>query len=119
MKLLADMHCVIHKKGDPLLSEEEIMDLYSQIPQWGLGEDRSAPQLLRRYKFSNFLQALEFTNKIGLISEEENHHPNITTEWGAVTVRWWTHTIRGLHKNDFIMAAKTDRLYANMQVANQ
>ena len=63
------------------------------------------------YKFKNFVQALEFTNKVGAIAEEENHHPLIIKEWGRVTLQFWTHKIGGLHKNDFIMAAKTDELY--------
>jgi 4a-hydroxytetrahydrobiopterin dehydratase len=54
---------------------------------------------------------LEFTNKIGSIAEVENHHPLIITEWGKVTLDWWTHKIGGLHKNDFIMAARSDELY--------
>jgi 4a-hydroxytetrahydrobiopterin dehydratase len=67
-------------------------------------------RLEKAFKFKNFLHALEFTNKIGTIAEEENHHPLIITEWGRVTLQWWTHKIGGLHKNDFIMAAKTDEL---------
>jgi 4a-hydroxytetrahydrobiopterin dehydratase len=63
------------------------------------------------FNFKNFLQALKFTNKIGAIAEEEGHHPRIITEYGRVTVDWWTHMIGGLHKNDFIMAAKTDEIY--------
>ena len=69
-------------------------------------------QLQRQYKFKSFKSALEFTNKLGAIAELEDHHPAILTEWGSVTVTWWTHTINGLHHNDFIMAAKTDHLIA-------
>jgi 4a-hydroxytetrahydrobiopterin dehydratase len=68
-------------------------------------------RLERTFKFKNFAQALEFTNKVGAIAEEEDHHPRIVTEWGKVTLQWWTHVIGGLHKNDFIMAAKSDELY--------
>jgi 4a-hydroxytetrahydrobiopterin dehydratase len=67
------------------------------------------------FNFKNFLQALKFTNKIGAIAEEEGHHPRIITEYGRVTVDWWTHRIGGLHKNDFIMAAKTDGLFEPVQ----
>ena len=62
------------------------------------------------YPFPDFAQALAFTQKVGELAEEERHHPALLTEWGRVTVAWWTHKIRGLHRNDFIMAAKTDRL---------
>ena len=67
-------------------------------------------RLERVFKFKNFAQALEFTNKIGAIAEQEDHHPLIITEYGRVTVDWWTHVIKGLHKDDFIMAVKFDRL---------
>lgn len=69
-------------------------------------------RLERVFKFRNFVQALEFANKIGALAEEENHHPLLVVEWGRVTVNWWTHKIGGLHKNDFIMAAKADELAA-------
>ena len=62
----------------------------------------------------DFAEALEFTNDVGAIAEEEGHHPAILTEWGRVTVTWWTHKIRGLHRNDFIMAAKTDQIYEDV-----
>ena len=68
-------------------------------------------RLEKVFKFEDFIQALEFTNKIAVSAEQENHHPLIITEYGRVTVDWWTHKIGGLHKNDFIMAAKTDELY--------
>ena len=61
-------------------------------------------------RFKNFEQALQFTNKLGTVAEQQNHHPAILTEWGKVTVSWWTHKIGGLHKNDFIMAARTDAI---------
>jgi 4a-hydroxytetrahydrobiopterin dehydratase len=57
---------------------------------------------------------LDFTIRIGELAEQEDHHPVITTEWGRVTVTWWTHAIRGLHRNDFIMAAKSDQAYQEM-----
>jgi len=68
-------------------------------------------RLEKVFKLKNFVQALEFTNKIGAAAEEENHHPLIITEWGKVTVQWWTYVVKGLHKNDFIMTAKTDEVY--------
>jgi 4a-hydroxytetrahydrobiopterin dehydratase len=69
------------------------------------------PRLERVFKFKNFAQALAFTNQVGALAEAEDHHPAILTEWGKVTVSWWTHKIKGLHQNDFIMAARTDGLY--------
>ncbi|MEP0825876.1 MAG: 4a-hydroxytetrahydrobiopterin dehydratase, partial [Nitrososphaera sp.] len=64
----------------------------------------------KSFAFKDFAEALAFTNRVGAIAEQEGHHPDILTEWGKVTVSWWTHKIKGLHKNDFIMAAKTDAL---------
>lgn len=69
-------------------------------------------RLERQFRFANFANALEFTIRVGAIAEAEDHHPAILTEWGRVTVGWWTHVVGGLHRNDFIMAAQTDRLYA-------
>jgi 4a-hydroxytetrahydrobiopterin dehydratase len=59
----------------------------------------------------DFIKAMDFTNRAAQLANEEDHHPAILTEWGKVTVTWWTHKIKGLHQNDFIMAAKTDQLY--------
>jgi 4a-hydroxytetrahydrobiopterin dehydratase len=66
--------------------------------------------LEREFKFKNFKQALAFANQVAELAEAEFHHPAILLEWGKVTVTWWTHAIKGLHKNDFICAAKTDAL---------
>jgi 4a-hydroxytetrahydrobiopterin dehydratase len=66
--------------------------------------------LVRTFRFPNFREALAFTDRVGALAEAEGHHPALLTEWGTVTVFWWTHKIHGLHRNDFIMAAKTDAL---------
>jgi len=84
------------------------------VPDWQLLERNGIPQLERVYKFKNFVEALAFTNRVGELAEQEGHHPAILTEWGRVTVTWWTHKIKGLHRNDFIMAAKADQLYASV-----
>jgi 4a-hydroxytetrahydrobiopterin dehydratase len=102
--------CVSCKVGEPTLKDAEIEDLLPQINGWQVKEVNGEKRLDKVFKFKNFAQALEFTNKIGAIAEEEDHHPLIITEYGRVTVDWWTHKIGGLHKNDFIMAAKTDQL---------
>jgi 4a-hydroxytetrahydrobiopterin dehydratase len=81
-----------------------------QVHGWQVREVDGMKRLEKVFKFKNFAQALEFTNKVAAIAEEENHHPLIVTEWGRVTLQWWTHKIGGLHKNDFIMAAKSDEL---------
>ena len=102
--------CSLQGRGTHL-TDAEIEDLLLHVHGWGVKEVNGMKRLEKVFKFKNFVQALEFTNKIGAIAEQENHHPLIITEYGRVTVDWWTHKIRGLHKNDFIMAAKTDELY--------
>ena len=66
--------------------------------------------LEKEYKFKNFVQALEFVNKVGRLAESQGHHPDIYLSWGKVKLTIWTHKIKGLHKNDFILAAKIDEL---------
>jgi 4a-hydroxytetrahydrobiopterin dehydratase len=111
MKELKELKCVACRGDEPPATEEEIAEYREQVPDWDLVEKDGVKRLKRVFKFDNFAQALEFTNQVGEIAEEEGHHPSLLTEWGKVTVTWWTHKIKGLHRNDFIMAAKTDELY--------
>jgi 4a-hydroxytetrahydrobiopterin dehydratase len=108
---LAQMEFAPVREEDAPLTEEEIKELRPQTPDWKLVERDSAKQLEREFKFKNFAQALKFTNQVGELAEEKDHHPSLLTEWGAVTVTWWTHKVNGLHRNDFVMAANTDELY--------
>ncbi len=108
---LAKMKCVAPHKGDPTLSESQIYQYIPQVPEWKVKEVNGEKRLERAFKFKDFAEALAFTNKVGAIAEQEDHHPLIATEYGRVTVDWWTHSIGGLHQNDFIMAARTDELY--------
>jgi 4a-hydroxytetrahydrobiopterin dehydratase len=82
------------------------------VPDWELVEREGVKRLERTFKFKDFAQALAFTNRVGELAEQQDHHPVIVTEWGKVKVTWWTHKIRGLHQNDFIMAAKTQEAYS-------
>jgi 4a-hydroxytetrahydrobiopterin dehydratase len=106
------MKCVACRKGEPTVTDAEIAEYHPQVPDWQLLERDGVRQLERVFKFRNFVEALAFTNRVGNLAEEEGHHPALLTEWGKVTVTWWTHKIDGLHRNDFIMAAKSDQLYA-------
>ncbi|MCG7531967.1 4a-hydroxytetrahydrobiopterin dehydratase [Psychrobium sp. MM17-31] len=110
---LSESNCEACRADAPKVSDEELAQLIKMIPDWTPIVVDDIMQLERVYKFKNFKDALAFTNKLGAISEEEGHHPGILTEWGKVTVTWWSHSIKGLHKNDFIMAAKTDELLAD------
>lgn len=109
---LKAMKCVPCRGGEPTLTGEEIAELKPEVPEWQVVAQDGVDQLVRTYEFKNFAQALAFTNQVGELAEAEDHHPQLVTEWGKVTVRWWTHKIGGLHKNDFIMAAKTDDVFA-------
>ena len=111
MAALAQMKCVACRADSPLMTEADIREVLPQIPEWHLIEREGIKQLERVFKFKNFQQALDFTDQVGAAAEEEAHHPALLTEWGKVTVTWWTHKIKGLHRNDFIMAAKTDRVF--------
>jgi 4a-hydroxytetrahydrobiopterin dehydratase len=115
MTNLHQMKCVACRAGEPTVTDSEIYMLHPQISEWQVKEVEGINRLERVFKFKNFAQALEFTNKIGAIAEKEGHHPLIITEYGRATVDWWTHKIGGLHKNDFIMAAKTNELFESVQ----
>ncbi|MFM4703640.1 4a-hydroxytetrahydrobiopterin dehydratase [Aeromonas bivalvium] len=110
MSQLANQHCEACRADAPRVSEEELAQLMHSLPDWQPVSEQGALQLRREFTFRNFKEALAFTNRVGELAEAEFHHPGILTEWGKVTVSWWTHKIHGLHRNDFIMAARTDAL---------
>jgi 4a-hydroxytetrahydrobiopterin dehydratase len=110
MSQLDEMHCVACRGGEPPLSDAQIAELLPQLQEWQIRDVEGVKRLERIYKFRDFSAAMAFTSRVGAAADAEDHHPLIVTEWGRVTVQWWTHKIRGLHQNDFIMAAKTDRL---------
>jgi 4a-hydroxytetrahydrobiopterin dehydratase len=110
MEALTQQKCVACNKDAPRVTDEEVAELHPQIPGWDILEVDGVKRLERAFTFDDFREALDFTREVGEIAEEEGHHPALLTEWGRTTVTWWTHKIRGLHRNDFIMAAKTDQL---------
>jgi 4a-hydroxytetrahydrobiopterin dehydratase len=107
------MKCSACRGDEPPLADERIEEILAQVPEWELVERDGIKRLERTFKFRNFAQALAFTDRVGEIAEEEGHHPVIELTWGRATVTWYTHKIKGLHQNDFIMAAKTDELYVS------
>jgi 4a-hydroxytetrahydrobiopterin dehydratase len=112
MSTLHESKCIACRGDSPQVTPEEIAELKKEILDWQIVERDGVPQLERTFRWKNFVEALAFTNRVGALAESEGHHPAILTQWGSVTVTWWTHKIRGLHRNDFIMAAKSDRLVA-------
>lgn len=111
MAQLTQEKCVACRAGAPHVTDQEITELHPQVPEWRLITEEGIRKLERVFRCANFVKALSFTQAVGALAEAEGHHPRLVTEWGRVTVTWWTHKIRALHRNDFIMAAKTDRLY--------
>lgn len=111
MEPLASMTCVACRPGEATVSDEESRKYLRQIPEWRITHTTDIPHLERTFTFPDFASALAFTDRVGALAEKQGHHPALLTEWGRVTVSWWTHAIGGLHRNDFILAAHTDTLY--------
>lgn len=111
MNTLSMENCERVDKKSAALSPEEIQTFLERVPGWQLITRDGTSVLNKTFKFQNFNSALSFTNHIGQQAEDQDHHPTIITEWGQVTVTWWTHVVNGLHRNDFIMAARTDAVY--------
>ena len=110
MASLNEMKCVACRGDEPKATEAEIALFHAHVPEWSVLERDGVQRLERVFRFKDFGEALAFTNQVGEIAEEEDHHPALLTEWGRVTITWWTHKIGGLHRNDFIMASKTNHL---------
>ncbi len=110
MTTLSQSSCEACRVGAPSVSTSEAQKLLLQISDWSLIEVGGIKQLQRQYKFSNFIKAMAFANQVAEVAEQQDHHPAILVEWGKATVTWWSHSINGLHRNDFVMAAKTDDL---------
>lgn len=108
---LAESKCEVCRVGAPTVTDTEIGRYRPQVPDWTVVEKDGVKRLERTFRFPDFASALAFTNAVGQLAEAEGHHPSILTQWGRVTVTWYTHKIKGLHRNDFVMAAKTDQLY--------
>lgn len=113
MTELVNTHCEACRIDAPRATPEQVEVLSKQIPEWQLIQVDGVDQLKRVYDFPDFRAALAFANQVGELAETEGHHPALLVEWGKVTVSWWSHKIKGLHRNDFIMAAKTDRIFAD------
>ncbi len=108
MSELASKTCVPCRGGVPPIKGEELRSFRSQLPGW---EAVNEHHIVKKFKFPNFRKALEFVNRVGEVAEDQGHHPDIYLAWGKVEIKTWTHAIDGLTENDFIMAAKIDRLY--------
>ncbi|MEJ6655805.1 MAG: 4a-hydroxytetrahydrobiopterin dehydratase [Pseudomonas sp.] len=110
MNKLEQQHCEACRADAPRVTDQERKSLQREVPDWQVIDVGGEDQLMREFGFRDFAAALVFTNQVAQLAEAENHHPALLLEYGKVTVRWWTHKIGGLHRNDFIMAARTDLL---------
>ncbi len=115
MTELLKSSCEACRADAPVLKDNEIKVLLSQIPSWKVYIEEDIKKIICSYIFINYTDSRNFLNKVADLAEEEDHHPEIILEWGKVTVSWWSHKIKGLHKNDFICASKTDALFKNLQ----
>jgi len=111
MTNLLEENCIRVAKGSPALTPSAIQTLMGELTGWQIIDREGTQCLEKSFKFTNFNNALSFTNRIGQLSEDQDHHPVIMTEWGRVTLTWWTHAVHGLHRNDFIMATHSDAIF--------
>ena len=108
MEALHKKHCTSYSKSELLIDQNMRHKLIPGLPFWEIVVHQEVEMLIQEFRLLGFQEAFNFTSQIASLAEEQNHHPKIITEWGKVTVYWWSHEIKGLHLNDFIMAAKTD-----------
>ena len=109
---LTQSSCVPCRGGVPTLSDPEIASLMPQVADWRVTEIDGVKRLEREFRFKDWKSAMAFAVQVGELAEREQHHPDLHVAWGRVRVETWTHKIRGLHRNDFVLAAKVDEIYA-------
>lgn len=109
MNDLSSQSCEACQIDAPKVPQDQIQILLSEINGWFLIEE-PINKIQKIFSFKSYKDSVDFSNKVASLADDEDHHPQIVLEWGKVTVIWWSHKIKGLHKNDFICAAKTDKL---------
>jgi len=112
---LEKMSCHDCTIESPVISEGEAERLLQFVPLWTLNSQELGHMLTREFIFKTFADAFQFASKIAELADQQDHHPKLTIEWGKVSIFWWTHSINGLHMNDFVMAAKTDALAQSIE----
>ncbi len=111
---LSENKCEACSIDAAVLTEQQINELLPRVPSWIVHEEEDIKRLFCSFAFTDYESSVNFTNLVAKLAEEEDHHPEIVLEWGNVTVSWWSHKIKGLHKNDFVCASKTDDLFKNL-----
>lgn len=114
MKNLSDIKCEACRADAPLVTKEEMDEYLPMIPEWGLVEEDRVQKLTRTFRTSNYKETIRFVNGIADLAESEGHHPLLLVDYRSVTVWWWSHKIKGLHLNDFVMSAKTNGVFRNL-----
>lgn len=112
---LSAERCEACRSDSPLVSEADQRELSAVVPDWEIVEVNTVPRLRRTFRLKDWSHAVHFANQVADAAEAEDHHPTIVIAWGKVTITWWTHAIKGLHRNDFVMAAKSDRVFESHQ----
>jgi 4a-hydroxytetrahydrobiopterin dehydratase len=107
----SSIQCAACQVNAPAVSDYELSDLVRSLPNWSVPVHNDVMKLERKFTFKTFNEALSFANDIGKISDNEGHHPQLVVSWGSVVVRWWSMKIKTLHKQDFLMASKSDSIY--------
>lgn len=107
MSSLAESRCTACRSDSPPMAADAARALLAELPGWRIAAEDGVDRLVARFAFKDFAAALDFACRVGRLAEDAGHHPRLIVEWGAATVNWWTHAIGGLHRNDFIMAART------------
>ena len=111
MKKLSEQSCSACQPNSTLLAQDEIKELLLHLEGWQVVTENNTQKLTRIFNTKKYANSMSFTNRIAELAETINHHPLLIVEYASVTVVWWSHEIKGLHKTDFIMAAKTDTLF--------
>ena len=111
MSELADKKCIPCEGNTPSFDTKEIHRYLKKVDGWDVkSDDEKSYFLIKEFKFKNFLESQDFTNKVGIIAEKEGHHPDISFGWGYCKIKIFTHAIKGLAESDFILAAKIDKI---------
>jgi len=109
---LAERHCVVCRPGSPPLSRDKAAHLLGDLPAWSIDEADGHLELARSYGFKGFLPGVDLVNRFAAVAEAQGHHPDLVLSYGSLAVRLWTHAAGGLTENDFILAAKLERVAA-------
>lgn len=108
MTELSSIRCVGCEGGIPALSKEEAKELMPQISKWQLSDD--CKSITRKFAFKNFYLTMAFVNAVAWVANQENHHPDLEVGYNYCNIKFFTHAVNGLTKNDFICAAKIDKI---------